>query len=158
MEETRRMGQHISDGGALAEPRSMRSSTTWLALLTRIDAHLLVVLVDGGILLSGSGGLHLKRSAATELRGKGIAAVGEEEDGQRSEGIGREDARSDWAKAARVSLRQSHFYMADVKDRNYPYGWRISTIRRQCKPKDVPAAVADVRARRRWGPHVAGSG
>jgi predicted acylesterase/phospholipase RssA len=49
MEETRRRDQHISDGGTLAEPPSMRSSTAWPALLARVDARLLV---DGGLLLS----------------------------------------------------------------------------------------------------------
>jgi hypothetical protein len=45
---------------------------------------------------------------AIELRGERIAAVGEEEDGQRSEGIGREDAQR-LGKAARVSVNRSRF-------------------------------------------------
>jgi hypothetical protein len=49
MEETGRRDQHISDGGTLAEPPSMRSLTAWPALLARVDARFLV---DGGLLLS----------------------------------------------------------------------------------------------------------
>jgi hypothetical protein len=66
MEETRRRDQHISDGGTLAEPPSMRSSTAWPAVLMR------------GLLLSperrwhcclpaprsGGGGLGFHREAA----------------------------------------------------------------------------------------------